>query len=174
MLVDTHAHLEAVGNLKETLERAKKEDICKIITIGTSIDSSERAVEIAEKHGMTIQTFEIIYKLTEWLAEEIARQTPVIEIEETIGEMRVIKIFSHEKNRQVIGASVSQGYVADRHRVRIIRRGTPLGEGELVELKQQKLSVKRIEEGQQFGALVESKITIAPGDTLLIFTRGKR
>ncbi len=144
------------------------------VIVGFNVVAERGATETAEKYGVTIKTFDIIYHLNEWLIEEIARQTPVVEVEETIGEIRIIKIFSHEKNRQVIGAMVTQGSVALRHQVRIMRRGAPLGEGEIVELKQQKLSVKKVEAGQQFGALVESKIAIAPGDTLLIFTRGRR
>lgn len=143
------------------------------IIIGFNTRVDRNVVEIAEKYGIVIKTFNIIYHLCEWLAEEIIHQTPVAEVEKTIGEIRVLKIFSHEKNRQIIGASVTQGLVAPRYRVRITRRGTPLGEGEITEIKQQKSSVKRVKIGDQFGALVESKIVIAPGDVLLIFTREK-
>ena len=144
------------------------------VIVGFNIQADRGAIESAEKYAVVIKTFNIIYHLSEWLAEEVLRRAPVVEVEETIGEIRVLKIFSHEKNRQIIGASVNQGYATDRQRVRITRRGAPLGEGEILELKQQKISVKRVETGNQFGALVESKIAIAPGDTLLIFTRGKR
>lgn len=144
------------------------------VIVGFNVRAERNSVELAGKYGVTIKTFEVIYHLSEWLVEEIARRTPVAEIEEILGEIRVIKIFNQVKNRQVIGASVTRGSAADRRRARIIRRGAPLGEGEIIELKQQKLSVKKVEEGQQFGALVESKIAIAPGDTLLIFTRTKR
>jgi len=143
------------------------------VIVGFNTPVERSAVETAEKYGVTIRTFDVIYHLSEWLTEEIVRRAPVVEEEETIGEIRVIKIFSHEKNRQVIGAAVTQGYAADRQRVRIMRRNTALGEGEIIELQQQKLAVKKVEEGQPFGALVESKIAIAPGDTLLIFTRTK-
>ncbi len=51
MLVDTHAHLEAVENLEESLARAKEAGVGAIITIGTSIESSKKAIEIAEKYS---------------------------------------------------------------------------------------------------------------------------
>ncbi len=50
MLVDTHAHLDILENLGEVLVRAKQAGVGKIITIGTSIESSQKAVEIAEKY----------------------------------------------------------------------------------------------------------------------------
>lgn len=50
MLVDTHAHLEAVENLEESLKHAKAAGVSAIITIGTSVKSSMQAIDIAEKY----------------------------------------------------------------------------------------------------------------------------
>ena len=49
MLFDTHAHLEAVDDLEDLLKRAKEAGVEKIITIGTSLASSKKAIGIAEK-----------------------------------------------------------------------------------------------------------------------------
>ncbi len=49
MLVDSHAHLEAVEDLEGVITRSKDSGISKIITIGTSLDSSRKAIESAEK-----------------------------------------------------------------------------------------------------------------------------
>src|SRR3989344_6098979 len=51
MLVDSHAHLEAVDDLKGSLKRAKEAGVGKIITIGTSLDTSKKAIEIADKYS---------------------------------------------------------------------------------------------------------------------------
>src|SRR3990167_4578237 len=48
MLVDSHAHLEAIDYLEWVIKRAKKNGVGKIVTIGTSIDSSKKAIEIAD------------------------------------------------------------------------------------------------------------------------------
>src|SRR3989344_8490569 len=48
MLVDSHAHLESVESLKDVIERAKKAGVGKIVTIGTSLKSSKKAIEIAD------------------------------------------------------------------------------------------------------------------------------
>jgi TatD DNase family protein len=53
MLIDTHAHLDFpdfASDLKDVLRRAEEADIKRIITIGTSIESSRRAIELAEKY----------------------------------------------------------------------------------------------------------------------------
>jgi TatD DNase family protein len=49
MFIDSHAHLELFEELEEVLENAKRAGVSKIITIGTSLETSKRAVLIAEK-----------------------------------------------------------------------------------------------------------------------------
>ena len=54
MLVETHAHLDYpdfANDFDDVLRRATEADVTRIITIGTSVDSSRRAVELAEKHS---------------------------------------------------------------------------------------------------------------------------
>jgi TatD DNase family protein len=54
MLIDTHAHLDYpdfANDLDELLRRANREGVERIITIGTSLESSRRAIELAEKHS---------------------------------------------------------------------------------------------------------------------------
>src|SRR6186713_429942 len=53
MLIDTHAHLDFpdfANDLEEVLGRADEAGVRRIITIGTSIESSRRAIELAESH----------------------------------------------------------------------------------------------------------------------------
>src|SRR5947209_252064 len=54
MLIDTHAHLDFLdfaNDLEDVLRRAEQADVKRIITIGTSIQSSRRAIELAEKYS---------------------------------------------------------------------------------------------------------------------------
>jgi TatD DNase family protein len=53
MLIDTHAHLDFpdfATDLEDVLSRAERADVRRIVTIGTSIQSSRRAIELAEKY----------------------------------------------------------------------------------------------------------------------------
>jgi len=53
MLIDTHAHLDFpdfANDLEDVLRRAEEGDVKRVITIGTSIESSRRAIELAENH----------------------------------------------------------------------------------------------------------------------------
>ncbi len=53
MLIETHAHLdypEFAADFDDVLRRANEAGVTRIITIGTSIESSRRAVDLAEKY----------------------------------------------------------------------------------------------------------------------------
>jgi TatD DNase family protein len=53
MLIDTHAHLDYpdfAGDLDEVIRRATEAEVTRVITIGTGIESSERAIALAEKY----------------------------------------------------------------------------------------------------------------------------
>ena len=53
MLIDTHAHLDFpdfANDLEDVLRRAEEVDVRRVITIGTSIESSRRAIELAENY----------------------------------------------------------------------------------------------------------------------------
>src|SRR6267142_4746715 len=54
MLVETHAHLDYpdfAPDFDDVLRRATEARVTRILTIGTSITSSQRAIEIAEKYS---------------------------------------------------------------------------------------------------------------------------
>src|SRR3954451_23627235 len=53
MLIDTHAHLDFpdfAGDFEDVIRRAAEAGVTRIVTIGTSIESSRRAIELAEKY----------------------------------------------------------------------------------------------------------------------------
>src|SRR5437867_1426331 len=53
MLIETHAHLDYpdfANDFDDVLRRATEAGVTRIITIGTSVESSRRAIELAEKH----------------------------------------------------------------------------------------------------------------------------
>jgi TatD DNase family protein len=54
MLIETHAHLDYpdfANDLDDVLRRANDAGVTRIITVGTSVESSRRAIELAEKHS---------------------------------------------------------------------------------------------------------------------------
>lgn len=140
------------------------------IIIGFNVKTDKSAVEIAEKKGITISPFDIIYKMTEWLEVEMEKRRPRIETMETIGKAKIIRAFSRTKERQIVGGKVVEGRMLLNGTVKIIRREFEIGRGKIVNLEKNKIKTKEIEEGSEFGMMVESKIEIVQGDGLEMFS----
>lgn len=138
-----------------------------IIGFHTKVDGN--VPPLAERYGATVKTFDIIYKITEWLAEEVARRTPKVETEEMTGQAEILKVFSKNKNKQVIGGKVTAGTLKGKAVVKIMRRGHEIGRGKILELQRQKLPADEVIEGNEFGTMIESKIEIARGDVIESF-----
>jgi translation initiation factor IF-2 len=139
------------------------------IIIGFHVEADKRAVSMAERFGLAIHTFDIIYKLTEWLAPELEKRIPKEMKEEILGRAHIIRIFSEEKQKQIIGGKVAEGALRNKAVFRIIRRGNTIGEGTITELQQARARVPEVSEGNEFGAMVESKIGLAKGDTIELY-----
>src|SRR3989338_3280550 len=87
-------------------------DSAEAIVIGFNVKTDKSAQETAEKRGITISFFDIIYKLTEWLEEEMSKRRPRIETIETTGRAKIIRAFSRTKNFQIVGGKVIEGIIA--------------------------------------------------------------
>jgi translation initiation factor IF-2 len=135
-----------------------------IIGFNTSVDPGVQ--ELAERNDIEIQVFDIIYKLSDWLKEKIETVTPKVATEITKGSVKILKIFSKTKEKQVVGGRVETGKIAVGDKVRIMRRDENLGTGKVLELQEGKVRSKTIEEGSEFGTLIESEVDIMQGDVV--------
>ncbi|MDO8520903.1 MAG: GTP-binding protein [bacterium] len=137
------------------------------IVIGFHTKTDALAADLASRNNITIHAFDIIYKLTEWLAGEILHRAPHINVIENLGELRIIRCFSQQKEKQVVGGRVTVGKISSGAKFKIVRRDTEVGEGKIVEVQCQKIKTKEASEGSECGLEVESKITIAERDVLV-------
>ena len=109
--------------------------------------------------------------MTEWLETFVEEHRPRTQVEESKGMVKVLKVFSTNKDKQVIGGRVESGIVSLNDEVKILRREIEIGRGRVRELQQQKSKVGSVEEGKEFGTMIESKIEIAAGDKLEPFQK---
>ncbi len=135
-----------------------------VLGYNTKIDAGAR--RLAETTKTTVETFDIIYKLIEWVAEEAVKRAPKIRNEESHAALKVLKVFSSNKHKQVLGGRVETGTLVLGNTVKILRRDNEIGRGEVVELQQMRVATKQVEEGSECGLMVESKIEIVVGDVL--------
>src|SRR5205807_4354346 len=93
MLVETHAHLDYpdfANDFDEVLRRASEAGVTRIITIGTSVESSRRAIDLAEKYPAVYAAIGVHPTYVEEAEEdvftplrELAKNSRVVAIGET-------------------------------------------------------------------------------------------
>ncbi|MGH7141337.1 MAG: translation initiation factor IF-2 [Minisyncoccia bacterium] len=164
--IETRLLASAVGAITENDVRLAGSGEHPGIVIGFNVKADAGAMALAERLGVAVATFAIIYELSDWLAEELERRRPRQRLEEKAGVARILKIFSADKKSAVLGGRVESGRLFPGAEVRIMRRDLTLGEGIIESLQSQRKSVRSVEAGQEFGAMVRTDATAAPGDYL--------
>ncbi|MFA6254087.1 MAG: translation initiation factor IF-2 [Candidatus Paceibacterota bacterium] len=137
--------------------------------LGFRVKAEKSALSLAEKSQATIETSDIIYKLSEWLEEEMKRAAPKQIVEELLGKAKILKTFGTNGDKQIVGGIVGQGKVIKGKEVKIMRRENEIGRGKIVSLQMQKIKADEVDENNQFGAEIDAKIEIAPGDYIEVF-----
>lgn len=157
-----------VGNITENdMSLAGGKD--KPLVIGFNVKADRDVMELGEKLGTKPMIFDIIYKINDTIEEEIKRRMPKEEIEKTIGQARILRVFSRQKDKQVVGGTVLSGSIITGKKVKIIRQKNEIGRGEITELQENKTKTREVSEGKQFGVTIDSKITIAESDIVEAF-----
>lgn len=135
-----------------------------IVGFNTKIDNS--AKDLNESLKVEIKTFDIIYKLIDWLKEILEEKRPRQEFLEVTGSLKVIKTFGGTKNKHVIGGKVIKGKINSGSKIKIMRRETEIGLGRILELQVNKAKAREVLEGHDCGLQIETKIEIAEGDVI--------
>ncbi len=159
--------VKGAGPISESDIKGISDDV---IVIGFNVKADKNASELAITKGLNINFFDIIYKMTEWLEEQMELRRPRVETTEIIGKAKILKSFTRTKERQIVGGKVIEGQINLDSMVRIMRRDFEIGKGRIVNLEKGKVKTSIVEEGLEFGTMIESKIEIVAGDTIECFT----
>jgi len=135
------------------------------IIVGFNVKVNRQAADLAERLGVEIDTFSIIYELSDWLNTALKNRTPKREEVQVTGKAKILKHFSTQKYTHVLGARLEEGTAKLNQKVRILRRDIEIGKGQVKNLQQYKSDVLQISEGE-FGMQLETKAEIALGDYL--------
>ncbi len=141
----------------------------RALVAGFNVKTDPAARALAERTGVEIGTFSVIYDLSDWLAQAIAARIPRRKVRTRTGHARIIKIFSTTKGGQVVGGRVTEGEIVRGAHISILRRGARIAEGQITSLQSGKTPVEKVSEGSEFGALITSKHPLAAGDEMETF-----
>ena len=165
-----HARVQVVqsgiGAVSENDVKAAIASDVPAAVIGFNVAIDAPAAALALQHGIRIETFTIIYKLTERLEELLGESAPKRKVETITGKAKVLKQFGSRKDEHVIGGKVLEGFLERGSLVRVMRRTEELGVGKIQKIQSNKQDVSRIEEDREFGAQINTEFEILQGDTL--------
>jgi translation initiation factor IF-2 len=139
------------------------------IVIGFNVRPLADARRAAEREGVDVRTYSVIYKITEDLRNAMEGMLEAVEVEEILGEAEVKQTFKASKVGRIAGCIVNEGKVARDASVRLIREGTVIWDGKLGSLRRFKDNVQEVEEGQECGIVLEGYADVKEGDVLEFF-----
>ena len=136
------------------------------VIIGFQVRPSVAARRLAEKEGIEIRLYSIIYDAIEELKSAMEGMlSPEIK-EEILGSVEVREVFKITKVGTVAGCLVTEGKILRSSKVRIIRDGIVAYTGELGSLKRYKDDVKDVRSGMECGLNIEKYNDIKVGDII--------
>mgnify|MGYP004480144151 FL=1 len=136
------------------------------IIIGFNVAPSPQTKEMAKEYSVDIRLYNIIYKAIEDM--EAAMQgmlDPEFE-EKVFGRAEVRKIFTFSKVGKIAGSYVTDGLIKSNSKIRVIRDGIVIHDGNIAGLQRGKDSVKEVKKGFECGITLESYSDLKEGDIL--------
>lgn len=138
----------------------------KSVIIGFNTKPNPKAANLAKHQSVQITLYDVIYELIEDITNEVIKMLSPELVRTVYGRAKVLKIFMTEKKEMIIGGRVEQGEARKSSKVSIAREGNEIGAGEIIELQQNKLSVKEVSTGNEFGIKIKTGTKIAEGDMM--------
>jgi len=139
------------------------------ILLGFNVRPTNPAKQVAEREGVEIRTYDVIYKALEEIEAAMRGMlAPEIEERET-GTVEVRQTFRVPNVGVVAGCYVTSGEIFRNNRVRVVRDGTVVYEGNIASLKRFRDDVRSVREGFECGVGVENFNDVKEGDVLEFF-----
>ncbi len=157
----------AVGAITET--DVTLADASNAIIIGFGVRPDAKARTAAEREGVEIRTYSVIYKAIEDIdAARIGMLKPTEEEVQT-GVAEVRDTFKVPKVGIAAGCMIAEGEVSRDDQVRLVRDGIVVYEGKIASLRRYKDDVKSVKAGFECGIGLENFQDIHPGDQIEAF-----
>lgn len=157
----------AVGAISESdVSLAKASNA---LILGFNVRTSNAAAQDAEKEGIDIRYYSIIYNLIDDVKLIMTGMLSPIIREVYIGSVEIRQVFNITKAGKIAGSYVTKGTIKRGAGVRLLRDNIVIHEGKLKTLKRFKEDVKEVRENYECGIAFENYEDIKVGDTVEVF-----
>ncbi len=142
------------------------------IIIGFQVRPSVTARKLAEKEGVEIKLYSIIYEAIEEIKAAMEGMLEPTKVEEIMGQTEVREVYKISKVGTVAGCVVQEGKISRNHYIRIIRDGIVVypadsnKNAELSSLKRFKDDAKEVKNGMECGITIKNFNDIKAGDVI--------
>ncbi len=138
----------------------------KAIVLGFNVGADNAARNLAEQQGVSIRLYEIIYRMIEDIEKALKGMLEPEIKEVNVGQAQVRAIFTINKVGTIAGCRVTQGEVRRNTRIRVMRNGEKVFDGEISSLKHEKDDVKEVRQGFECGISLKGYNDLSEGDIL--------
>jgi translation initiation factor IF-2 len=154
----------AVGGINEsdvTLARASGGMI-----IGFNVRPNAQARDMAERDGVEIRTYSIIYELIQDLEAMLGGMLAPKRQEKVLGSAQVLQVFTISKVGRIAGCRVTSGVARRNARARLVRDDVVVFDGAIRTLKHVKDDVREVKDGMECGIALENFQDVHEGDRI--------
>ena len=137
--------------------------------IGFNVRPNAKAREMVERHKVTMKYFDVIYKLTEEVAKEMAGIWGPERIEHVLGRAEVKEVFPAGKRDKAAGLLVIEGVIKKGLFARLTRDDVIVSKTTIASLRRFKDDVAEVRAGLECGVVLADTNDIKPGDNLEVF-----
>jgi translation initiation factor IF-2 len=134
--------------------------------IGFNVRPNAKAREIAERQGVAMQYYDVIYDLTDAVKAAMAGELGPLIVETVVGRAEVREVFSAGKHGKAAGLLVTEGFIRKALKARITRDDVIVYNGTIASLRRFKDDVAEVRAGLECGVTFEGHTDIKAGDYL--------
>ena len=141
------------------------------VIVGFNVQPDSVAERMAETEGISIRTYNIIYRLTEDIEKALKGLLEPEERQVVIGRAQVLAVFRVSRLGQVAGTRVLEGEIRRNAQIRVLRQDSeePLFEGSIASLKRHQDDVREVRQGFECGIGLRGFNDFQEGDVLECF-----
>ncbi len=136
------------------------------ILLGFNVRPTNTAKQLAEREGVEIRTYNVIYKAIEEIEAAMRGMLAPEETERETGTAEVRQTFRVPNVGTVAGCYVSSGEISRNDRVRVVREGVVIYDGQVASLRRFKDDVRSVRQGFECGVGIENFNDVKEGDVL--------
>jgi translation initiation factor IF-2 len=139
------------------------------VVLGFNVRPVGEAAAVADREGVEIRTYSIIYRAFEELRDAMQGMLAPEEVEETVGEVEVRAIFRASRVGTIAGSYVTEGRVTRGARVRLVRDGAVVYDGTIDSLRRGADDVREVAAGFECGIVLHNYADVKEGDQLEVY-----